>query len=39
LKLKSHKEKDLKLISEGKKKVEEILKTNEGRKLESIEEE
>ena len=39
LKLKSHKEKDKVLIQEGKKKLEEILQTNEGRKLEVIEEE
>lgn len=36
LKLKSHKQKDLQLVTQGKKKLEDILSVNESRKLDSI---
>ena len=36
LKLNSHKQKDLQLVTQGKKKLEEILSVNENRKLENI---
>jgi hypothetical protein len=34
--LKSHKQKDLQLVTQGKKKLEDILSVNESRKLDSI---